>query len=622
MKETLLAALLFCCIMSASAMKEEEVMILEKDGIYYELLRGEDGKFNHDVNVVGWVDGKTELDITNEVDLEFPKDEAQIPTCGIGDDWPTPGNGHTWKCKVIIFYSKPRMLKFAAGKSSDITNILLGSNIKVNGTFSEYSNLRNINLPAKVEEIPDSMFFGCKSLTDIIVPSTVHTIGTGAFADCANLKNVSFAEASSRQRSLFIGVFAFQGCSSLESVTLPQGCSVTFGSFDSCEKLAYVSFELGSQLTSNPFTRCPRLKSVVFRSIGDGYEVQDGLILNKTYGRLCAAFPSTISRATIPAYVKTIGLHAFAYCSELKNIVLPYQIESIEYQAFAFSGLESVDTGDLFDFGEGEESYRFEGCPRLTKVRVGKNFNRLYAGDFQKCGSLREFVVSDENEIYETENGILYSGSRLVCVPAALETVSVREGTLYTDIWSFCSNTKLVSVALPNSLESIGDNSFQGCSALKSIEIPEKVKGIFSGTFCFCTGLEEVRLRGVQKFRDWVFEGCDNLKSLYIYTPDPPEAYYSDEEDGVFPEVMFENTIVYVPDGCVDKYRASSLWNRFKTIKGFTASVEDVDAETLENAPTEVFSVSGIKVSDGAVNLPAGIYVVRKGTNVSKKIVW
>lgn len=84
---------------------------------------------------------------------------------------------------------------------------------------------------------------------------------------------------------------------------------------------------------------------------------------------------------------------------------------------------------------------------------------------------------------------------------------------------------------------------------------------------------------------------------------------------------MFENTTVYVPDGSIDKYRASSLWNRFKTIKGFTASVEDIETETAENALTEVFNLSGTKVSEATANLPSGIYLVRQGTKVSKIIV-
>ena len=606
--------------MSAAAMKEEEVMILEKDGIYYELLRGEDGKFNHNVNVVGFVSGKSELDIPGEIDLEFPKEDS-IPSRGIGDDWPTPGNGHTWTCKIITFFTIPTPgLLVNPGKPNSIYKILLGSNIKVNGTFSDYSNLRSINLPEKMEEIPDSMFFGCHSLTDIIIPSTVHSIGEGAFTDCTNLKNVSFEYDSSWQGGFGIHAFAFQRCSSLESIRLPANCHVQGRIFDSCEKLEYISFGADCQIYSNPFTRCSGLKSVVF-SPDDDYEVEDGLVLNKKTGRLCAAFPSTISKATIPAYVKTIGAQAFAYCSNLKNIFLPYQIENIEEQAFAFCGIESLDTEDLFDFGESDYSYRFEGCSELIKVRIGKNFNRLSPQDFKGCNNLREFVVSDENEKYEAENGILYAGSLLTCVPGGLETVTVREGTTSTNILSFCSNTNLISVNLPESLESVGDNSFQGCSALKSIEIPEKVTGIYSGTFCFCSGLEEVRLKGVRKLRDWAFEGCNNLKSLYVYVPEPPEPYYSYEEDGIFPEVMFENTTVYVPDGSIDKYRASSLWNRFKTIKGFTASVEDIETETPENALTEVFNLSGTKVSEATANLPSGIYLVRQGTKVSKIIV-
>lgn len=612
MKNTLLA--LFTAVLgwsSAFGAVEDKPDVLEKDGIFYELLYDENGEFTFNVNVVGWADGMTELDIPDEVELTLPAGEEQNLSRQIG-------TGETWTCTVIIFFTKYYGMA-VPNDSRNIDKILLGSNIRVNGSFSDYPKLRNISLPSKATEIPDSMFYGCRSLTSITIPPTVNTIGMGAFADCVNLETVSFQSDPSSMAWKYVYSYAFQNCASLRAVTLPGSINVLSKAFDSCDNLEYVSFGDGGAIDGNPFTRCPKLTSVAFGK-GD-FEVKDGLVCDKKYGVLHAAFPSTISDVTIPTDIKEISGDAFAYCANLRHIFLPYQIKKIGYNAFAYSGLESLDTEDLSNFGESGHNYRFEGCANLAKVRVGKNFSRLDPDDFRGCNALKGFVVDAANETYETENGVLYTGAKLVCVPAGLDAVSVREGTTSTSEYSFSASSKLASVKLPESLEWIGDNSFQGCNALKSLVVPENVGGVFSGTFCFCTSLEELTLKGVRQFRDWAFDGCDNLKSLYVHTPEPPTAYYSYEEDGVFPDVMLENTTVYVPDGSIDKYRASSLWSRFKSIKGISASIEVSESDSSEAPLTEVFNLSGIKIANTLDNLTPGIYIIRQGSKVTKKAV-
>lgn len=593
----------------------DSTIVLEKNGIYYELLRNSDGTFNYDVNAVGWDDSLTELDIPDEVELEFPKEEQEVLSRGLGDNWPTPGHGTTRKSRVIIWFTRTVLGRIIPNNPSNIEKVLLGSNIKVNGTFSEFSKLKTINLPAKVEEIPDSMFMGCKSLTSITIPNTANSIGMNAFADCTNLSTVNFESRDNNFSWFIIGPFAFRNCSSLQSINLPSH-SYLLNAFDSCENLKTVSIKNNIHLADNPFTRCPHLSDV---NVDDpNYIVKDGLIYEEG-GRLIAAFPSTIKNANIPSDVKSIGSQAFAYCSNLSQIYLPYQIEDIGYNAFAYSGLESIDTEVLYSFGD-SYNYRFEGCDKLKKVYIGKNFNKLEASDFVKCNNLVEFIVDELNEKYESDNDLLYAGTRLVCCPGGLESVIIREGTTSTAEYSFCKSDRLTSVCLPNSLESIYDNSFRECTSLKSLVIPDQVMGIYSGTFCDCSSLETLTLgKAVRALRDYAFEGCDKLTSIHVLNPEPPSPYYSDEEDGIFPDFMFENTTVYVPNGSIDKYQSSSLWSRFKNIKESTASIDEAMIDENWSGNMEIYSISGIKLSTSFENLPQGLYIMRKG-NASKKI--
>lgn len=590
--------------------------IVEKDGIFYQLSQDSSDPSEYTVNVVGWLDEMTELDIPDEVELEFPETQDEKLSRGYGDG-PEPGHGTTRRYTIITFFT--RGYNLVPHKTDNITKILLGSNIRINGTFSEYNKLKTLTLPSKVEEIPDSMFYGCSSLTDIIIPGTVHTIGAGAFCDCINLKNVTF-EPNNYYAGVIIYPDAFQRCSALTKIELPDSNLYT-GSFDSCENLTYVSCGDNSQIVGNPFTRCAKLTDFKFNN--SSYDIRDGLICNKELGMLLAAYPSTIGKVAIPSYITKIGDYAFAYCTNLKNVQLSHFIESIGYNAFACSGIEEVNTQDMYKFGEDDYSYRFQNCEKLAKLRLGANFNQLVARDFLGCDNLTEITVDSDNEKYELKDGLLYSGTYLVLCPPGLSSVTLSESTTSTAQYAFAGNEKLTTLTLPQSIESLADYTFMNCSGLTSLVIPDKVRGIFRGTFCFCSNLESLTLgKSVNSFRDWAFDGCDRLVDLYVLNPEPPEAYFEREEDYIFTEFMLENTTVHVPEGSLDKYRASSLWSRFKKIQGISSALNEIsNGDGADLSVVEVYSVSGVKVAESTENLPAGIYILRKGSNTTKIVI-
>lgn len=98
-------------------------------------------------------------------------------------------------------------------------------------------------------------------------------------------------------------------------------------------------------------------------------------------------------------------------------------------------------------------------------------------------------------------------------VPETIEDLPV---TLIT-YDAFKNNTVLKSIKLPNSLNSIGNRAFQGCSGLTSITIPDSVSNIGGYTFGNCTGLTSVAIGSGMKIMDgYAFYGCYNLQNIYI----------------------------------------------------------------------------------------------------------
>ena len=196
-----------------------------------------------------------------------------------------------------VKYSKDgRKLLEAPGELSGAYSVKEGTRIICDSAFSFCSSLSEIVIPSSVTSIGDSAFSDCRSLSEIVIPSSVTSIGDSAFYGCRSLSAIVIPSSVTS-----IGNSAFYGCSSLSEIVIPS--SVT-------------------GIGDRTFSCCPSLSAIVIpssvTSIGD---------------RTFSCCPS-LSAIVIPSSVTSIGKCAFSGCDSLSEIVIPSSVTSIGDSAF------------------------------------------------------------------------------------------------------------------------------------------------------------------------------------------------------------------------------------------------------------------------------------------------
>jgi hypothetical protein len=148
--------------------------------------------------------------------------------------------------------------------SATLTGIIIPDSIKSIGDYAFYycTNLASVNIPNGVTSIRIHTFEGCTSLASITMPNSVTSIMEFAFSKCSSLTNLTIPNSVTS-----ISGSAFYNCSSLKSIAIPD--SVTYigiGAFFNCSDLTNVTISNSiTNIENRAFEKCYNLTSVTFR---------------------------------------------------------------------------------------------------------------------------------------------------------------------------------------------------------------------------------------------------------------------------------------------------------------------------------------------------------------------
>ncbi len=367
----------------------------------------------------------------------------------------------------------------------------------------------------------------------VILHNNVTTIGANAFSSCSSLASITIPEGIES-----IGEYAFYGCSSLASISIPSSVTaIGEGALNNCSSLTSITVEEGN----------------------GSYASFDDVLYNHDLTKLLVYPGGKAGAFAVPSGVTEIGTGAFDGCALLTSLTIPGSVNSIDeyavnsYNNTALSAV-SVDPDNAYYGSSGGVLYSKSGgalhtalfCPpaKTGAYTIPSGVTAIGESAFGRTGITS--ITIPEGVTTIGRRAFAYTDIASVTIPASVTSIVLQgddnsfyncplltginvapgnasyasvDGVLYSKSSGtlaaalYCPSAKTGSHTVPDGVTDIG-YGFSG-SSLTSIAIPSSVTSIGGGAFYGCSSLTSITIPTlVESIGEDAFSGCTSLASV------------------------------------------------------------------------------------------------------------
>ena len=491
-------------------------------------------------------------------------------TDGNGDEWDYYENGDG----TVTIY------RYNNNERTDVTTPNVIASMPVTAissyAFRDKVNIHDVKISEGVTRIGDThytedlilceVFLGCTGLSNVILPSTLESIGFNTFykssvdsiqfttspeddtlISCNDIfwvegdaehpyvlfsekepdyiklelyfdKNQSINSYRIPDNVMYLGSRSFSGNNTLTSIIIPETVRQLEWSIIEMNKLETVTFQ-GERELIDGCINCPKLATINWPT---------GL----KYIGWSAFAGCGFTSIEIPSSVVDFSGWVFSECRDLTSVTFApdSQLSWIGEGSFSQSGLQSINIPSLV---EGFGNWVFSQCADLTSVTFADGSSLKGMGDyafgesglqsieipsqvewigfnaFRECRNLTSVTFAPDSQLSWISDGSYYnSGLQSIEIPSLVEGIG-------NDAFAKCNDLTSVTFAAGSQLERIGDNAFSE-SGLQNIVFPSSLRFIEFGAFSECADLTTAALNdGLYIINRYAFSRT-GLKSITI----------------------------------------------------------------------------------------------------------
>ena len=511
-----------------------------------------------------------------------------------------------------------------------LTSVTIGNGVTSIGNYAFYqcSDLTSVTIGNSVTSIGEYAFYHCYDLTSVTIPSSVTTIETYAFSGCNSLTAVHITDLEAWCKIIFsdsysnplsfakhlyldgkeikdlvipssmtsIGDYAFYGCEGLTSVTIHNNVTeIGKNAFYSCKGLTDVycyaenvpntdsdafyynmssvtlhvpEGSLNNYKTTSPWSKFGTIKGIVFEIDGIYYGLNNSkkqAVVTSDDKKYTGSvtIPSAVTYDGVTYSVTSIGDGAFSDCSDLTSVTIPSSVTSIGEKAFYY-------------------------CSALTSVTIPNSVTTIGKNAFNNCFGLTSLIIP---------NSVTSIGEYAFLGCSNLKKVELRSNAIASETYTSNSNIKnifgeqVTEYVIGDNVASIGDYAFFDCP-LTSVTLG----------------------RGITSIGNYAFANYPELKDFYCYAEYAPTI-----SRNAFQNSYVDYVTLHVPEASLEDYKAAATWKSFGEIvaigddpgvkKCAAPTITVADGKIILSCETEgaefdyVITTPHVKTSDGNVSI-------------------